>query len=165
MSKISSEDIKIPNTCDECNFIGRYEKGQFARNPHCCCELIWELKEEDYRVNKNSLDENCPLKFIKEKSIMNNNGVTKTDIYNTIVETFFSDDDSSSLEVTTKLPTKEEFKATIKSEPKPEYSEPKYECEKCGGGMCKNNRIVLTSYPPKYLYKCNKCGHVDYMGR
>lgn len=73
--------------------------------------------------------------------------------------------DSSTLEVYTVLPTRDEYKAAIDLEPEPEYSEPKYACEQCGGGMCRNNRIVLTSYPPKYLYKCNKCGYVDYMGR
>lgn len=72
---------------------------------------------------------------------------------------------SSSLEVTTKLPAREEYKSAIAYEPNPEYSEPMYQCEQCGGGMCKNNHIVLTSYPPMYLYKCNKCGHVDYMNR
>ena len=62
MSKIIFEAFKIPNTCGECDHIGRYEIGPFARNPHCCCELIWQLKKEDYKVDKNSLDENCPLK-------------------------------------------------------------------------------------------------------
>ena len=64
MPKIIFEDFKIPNTCGECKFIGRYESGVYARNPHCCCELMWRLKEEDYRVNKNSLDTNCPLKAL-----------------------------------------------------------------------------------------------------
>lgn len=66
MSKVTLEDFKIPNTCGECKFIGRYKSGPFARNPHCCCELIWSLKEEDYKVNENSLDENCPLKLLVE---------------------------------------------------------------------------------------------------
>lgn len=44
------------------------------------------------------------------------------------------------------------------------YSEPIYQCPKpkCGGGMCKDLNMVLTSKPPQYLYKCNKCGHVVY---
>lgn len=63
MSKIIFEDVKIPNTCGECKHIGSYKSGSFARNPHCCCELIWELKEEDYEVDENSLDDNCPLKI------------------------------------------------------------------------------------------------------
>lgn len=65
MSKITLDDLTIPNTCGECKFIGYYESGPFARNPHCCCELIYTLKEEDYKVDKNSLDENCPLKILK----------------------------------------------------------------------------------------------------
>lgn len=62
MAKIIFEDIAVPSKCDECEHIGHYETGVFHRNPHCCCELIWKLKKEDYRVDKNSLDENCPLK-------------------------------------------------------------------------------------------------------
>ena len=67
MAIITLEDLKIPNTCGECRFIGHYENGPYARNPHCCCELLWVLKEEDYKVNKNSLDENCPLKVLTIK--------------------------------------------------------------------------------------------------
>ena len=60
------EGFKVPNTCGECNFIGVYEDGPFHRNPHCCCELLWLLEQEEYRVNKNSLDPNCPLTKITE---------------------------------------------------------------------------------------------------
>ena len=28
------------------------------------------------------------------------------------------------------------------------WSEPKYPCPECGAGMCRNETIVLTSYPP-----------------
>jgi len=54
-------NIKKPSTCGECKFIGAYTNGPFARNPHYCCELIWDLQEEDYRVNPDELDDNCPL--------------------------------------------------------------------------------------------------------
>ena len=63
MPRIVFEDVEIPKTCDECKYIGHYESGLFARNPHCCCELIWQILKEDYRVNKNSLDQDCPLKI------------------------------------------------------------------------------------------------------
>lgn len=43
------------------------------------------------------------------------------------------------------------------------WSEPKYQCEKCGGNMRKNEMIVCASYPPKYQYECNTCGHIDYL--
>lgn len=43
-----------------------------------------------------------------------------------------------------------------------EWSEPKYKCPECGGGMCRNEMVVLTSNPPKYEYRCNKCGNVEY---
>lgn len=62
------------------------------------------------------------------------------------------------------LPTKAEYENAIYS-PRYEFrewSEPKYECELCGGGMCRNEMLVCASIPPKYKYKCNKCGHVDY---
>lgn len=46
----------------------------------------------------------------------------------------------------------------------PMWSEPKFDCPECGGGgMCKNNMVVLTSIPPQYEYRCNKCGHVEYL--
>lgn len=64
MAIVTLEDFKVPKTCAECGFIGDYTAGVFARNPHYCCELIWQLKKEDYKVDKNSLDENCPLKLL-----------------------------------------------------------------------------------------------------
>lgn len=65
---------------------------------------------------------------------------------------------------TVNLPTAEEYSASINVtfEFPSEWSEPKYQCPKCGGGMCRNEMLVLASYPPKYEYKCNKCGHVGY---
>ena len=65
MPKITLEDFKVPNTCGECKFIGFYEDGPNFRNPHCCCELLWDLKKEDYKVDKNTLDEDCPLKVLE----------------------------------------------------------------------------------------------------
>lgn len=41
------------------------------------------------------------------------------------------------------------------------YSEIKYTCE-CGGNVRKRLDIVLTSYPPKYQYECDKCSKVEY---
>lgn len=62
------------------------------------------------------------------------------------------------------LPTEEEYRKAIKVAAwSDEYSEPKYRCHKCDGGMCKNLTIVLASIPPRYQYKCNQCGHVDYL--
>ena len=43
-----------------------------------------------------------------------------------------------------------------------EWSEPKYVCPKCAGGMCRHEIVVLTSNPPQYEYQCNQCGHVEY---
>lgn len=45
-----------------------------------------------------------------------------------------------------------------------QYSEPKFACPNCkDGGMCKDLRKILASYPPQYEYKCNKCRHIEYL--
>lgn len=33
-------------------------------------------------------------------------------------------------------------------------------CGKCGGIFERNTDRVLTTYPPQYSYKCNKCGEI-----
>ena len=43
-----------------------------------------------------------------------------------------------------------------------QWSEPKYQCPECGGGMCKNLMVTLTTYPAQYEYQCDKCGHREY---
>ena len=67
--------------------------------------------------------------------------------------------------VTTNLPTAKEYRETAKKsalQSTSQWSEPKYQCPKCGGGMCRNEMIVLTSNPVQYEYRCDKCGYVDY---
>lgn len=61
--------IKIPNKCKKCNCIRSYDTGPYSRNPHACCELMWVLFEEDYKVNPEERDKNCPLEKIKEGKI------------------------------------------------------------------------------------------------
>lgn len=62
------------------------------------------------------------------------------------------------------LLTAEEYKSTnAKSTPMLGYCEPKYQCPKCDGAMCKNSMYALTTYPVQYAYKCNKCGLVEYL--
>lgn len=34
-------------------------------------------------------------------------------------------------------------------------------CEKCGGQLFIDTRIVLSSYPPKNMYICKACGNVE----
>ena len=63
MARIIFENVEVPKICGECEHCWHYETGVYARNPHCCCELIWELKREDYKVDKNFLNEDCPLKI------------------------------------------------------------------------------------------------------
>ena len=62
------------------------------------------------------------------------------------------------------LPTADEYRKSI-GDPyyyQREWSETKYVCPVCGGGMCRHETVVLTSIPPQYEYQCNKCGHVEY---
>lgn len=61
------------------------------------------------------------------------------------------------------LPTAEEYAARFNIyDSFTAWSEPKYKCPKCDGGMCRDETTILTSYPPQRLYRCNKCGHIDY---
>lgn len=71
---------------------------------------------------------------------------------------------TATITIATDLPTAEEYRESIGTQYyyQREWSEPKYICPKCGGGMCKHENIVFCSNPPQYEYKCNKCGHVEY---
>lgn len=63
----------------------------------------------------------------------------------------------------TNLPTEEEYRKFAEDTlQQKEWSEPKYICPECGGGMCRNEMYEFASCPPKYQYQCNKCGHIDY---
>lgn len=35
-------------------------------------------------------------------------------------------------------------------------------CSDCGAEMKRADRMVYTSYPAKYLYKCTKCGKLEF---
>ena len=66
---------------------------------------------------------------------------------------------------TIRLPTEKEYSEEaekIAFQITAQWSEPKYQCPKCGGGMRKNMMVVLTTYPEKYEYQCDKCGHIGY---
>ena len=54
-------EIEMPSKCKECSFVGAYLSGVWARNPHYCCELIYDLYKEDYKVDPDTIDEECPL--------------------------------------------------------------------------------------------------------
>ena len=61
----------------------------------------------------------------------------------------------------TNLPTDKEYReATLQF--LSQWSEPKYQCPKCGGGMRRNEMVVLTSYPAQYEYQCDQCGYIEY---
>jgi predicted RNA-binding Zn-ribbon protein involved in translation (DUF1610 family) len=36
-----------------------------------------------------------------------------------------------------------------------------YTCDKCGAGVMENTGQALLSNPPKYVHRCNSCGHED----
>ena len=57
----------IPETCENCRHIGDYTCAPYKRDPHYCCELIWQLFEQDYRVDPKILDEKCPFRHEKFK--------------------------------------------------------------------------------------------------
>ena len=61
----------------------------------------------------------------------------------------------------TNLPTAKEYRETAIPFAS-QWSEPKYQCPRCGDGMCRNEMVVLTSYPPQYEYQCDKCGYIEY---
>lgn len=66
---------------------------------------------------------------------------------------------------TTNLPSAKEYREVTQKAAfqfTGQWSEPKYQCPECGGGMCRNEMITLTSYPAQYLYQCDKCGHKEY---
>ena len=66
---------------------------------------------------------------------------------------------------TVNLPSAEEYRAAAEKFAlrfNSEWSEPKYKCPKCDGGMRRNLAITLASYPPQYKYQCDNCGHIDY---
>ena len=64
----------------------------------------------------------------------------------------------------TNLPTADEYRKSIGVPHyyQYEWSEPKYVCPKCGGGMCRHENVILTSNPSQYEYKCNQCGYIEY---
>lgn len=64
--KVYVESKYIPEKCSKCKFIGHYENGIYSRNPHCCCELYWDLHQDEIRVDKNSRDERCPLQSLAD---------------------------------------------------------------------------------------------------
>ena len=42
-----------------------------------------------------------------------------------------------------------------------EWSEPLFVCTACGGGARRKEDYVSDSYPPYFVYRCDKCGWQD----
>ena len=63
-----------------------------------------------------------------------------------------------------KLPTMDEYFDDLYETWSPHhYSEALFKCPKCGEGeVRRDNEVILSSYPPKNLYKCFNCGAVFY---
>ena len=64
------------------------------------------------------------------------------------------------------LPSAKEYldmrnRLAIVSEASNEWTAPLFACAKCGGGVRRKEDYILTSFPPRYLYKCDKCGMQD----
>lgn len=51
------------------------------------------------------------------------------------------------------------FMDTWEMEPR---SQVNIECPECGAKLFRRNDIILTTYPPKYQYECDKCNWVGY---
>lgn len=41
------------------------------------------------------------------------------------------------------------------------YTKTNIMCPRCGEAIYRDDRVVLTTYPPKYRYECHKCGWFD----
>ena len=61
------------------------------------------------------------------------------------------------------LPTMEKyFNGSYQTYPN-EWSKPLFQCPVCKvGEVRRNDMVILTSYPPKNLYKCFNCGEEFY---
>lgn len=66
--------------------------------------------------------------------------------------------------MTDKLPTFSEYMdEPLFTFQQDEWSEPKYKCPQCGYPVRKNLNMILTSFPAKYLYRCDNCDYTDYL--
>lgn len=62
--------------------------------------------------------------------------------------------------INNRLPTAKEYREMANQiDFLAQWSEPKYQCPKCNGGMRRDETIVLSSFPAQYMYECNKCGY------
>lgn len=140
------------NPCEYCQYNGAY--GSIINPCENCpnnyfmingtIPIVQPLRETtDHVTNKTYITTTTGCKT-------NSNGAKINDVFAT--------------DLTTDLPTAEEYRKSIgvPYDYQYEWSEPKYICPKCGGGMCRNEMVVLTSYPIQYEYMCDKCGHVEY---
>jgi hypothetical protein len=141
---------KMNNPCEYCQYNGPYAS---IINP---CE---NCPNSDFQVNVGF----SPAETTKTTFYM----TTTTDADVKTIHMNSNENNTGDAFVTglsTELPTADEYRKSIGCPHyyQREWSEPKYICPKCGGGMCKNETMVFASNPPQYKYQCNKCGHVEY---
>lgn len=58
--------------------------------------------------------------------------------------------------------TWEDFKKNTQYDIPDRYQPTEISCPKCGNQLCKDISQVLTTYPPKFMYKCFACNWVGY---
>ena len=56
MAGMRFHPFKVPNNCGECGW------HEHCTDSHYTCGMVKLLKGEEYQVNENVLDDNCPLK-------------------------------------------------------------------------------------------------------
>lgn len=142
--------------------VGTYvseEDIDLAERVFCKCTEMRNMTEEEQQTYKKYIDSiSTPTGFdVCYPRVYNTGGYVTTTTTNIKVEK--CDDD------TIHLPTAKEYRETAQKSAfqfTTQWSEPKYQCPECGGGMCKNLMVVLSTYPPKYEYQCGKCGYIDY---
>ena len=55
--------IELPRKCKDCRYAIKYNNGDYS------CDIRWTLYDEDYKVNPEERDENCPLEKMKEERL------------------------------------------------------------------------------------------------
>lgn len=133
-------------TCEFCQYNGPY--GSIINPCENCPNNYFQVGFPPVETTKTTF---YTTTTTDEKTItINSNGANTGDVFVT--------------GLITNLPTADEYRKAIgvPYSYHREWSEPKYICSKCGGGMCRNETMVFMSNPPKYQYQCNKCGNVEY---
>lgn len=119
----------------------------------CFVEVPDEEIEELEKVIKKDINQQEPINYEEIDALFT---TTPTSVVKVVKD-----------EAELKLPSKETYVSGlhVPSYDFREWSDPIYQCPEdgCDGGMCENLTSVCACIPPKYEYRCNKCGHTDYL--